>query len=72
MQEIHHFLQRLLGLILTGNIFKCHTSFFLYIGFCFALAYAAALTHKATQMAVGGQRKAAVAVAQTVEEVKAI
>ena len=34
--------------------------------------YAAALTHKATQMAVGGQRKAAVAVAQTVEEVKAI
>ena len=34
--------------------------------------YAAALTHKATQMAVGGQRKAAVAAARTVEEVEAI
>lgn len=34
--------------------------------------YAAALTHKATQMAVGGQRKAAVAAAQSVEDVEAI
>lgn len=34
--------------------------------------YAAALTHKATQMAIGGQRKAAVAAAQTVEDVEAI
>ena len=34
--------------------------------------YAAALNHKATQMASGGQRKAAVAAAQTVEDVKAI
>lgn len=34
--------------------------------------YAAALNHKATKMAEGGQRKAAVAAAQTVEEVKAI
>ena len=34
--------------------------------------YAAALNHKATQMAIGGQRKAAVAAAQTVEDVKAI
>ena len=34
--------------------------------------YAAALNHKATQMAIGGQRKAAVAAAQTVEEVEAI
>ena len=34
--------------------------------------YAAALNHKATKMAEGGQRKAAVAVAQTVEEVEAI
>ena len=45
MQEIHHFLQRLFGFILTGHIFKCHTCFFLYIGFCFALAYASSLTH---------------------------
>lgn len=34
--------------------------------------YAAALNHKATKMAEGGQRKAAVAAAQTAEEVKAI
>ena len=34
--------------------------------------YTAALNHKATKMAEGGQRKAAVAAAQTVEEVKAI
>ena len=34
--------------------------------------YAAALNHKATQMAIGGQRKAAVAAAQTEEEVEAI
>ena len=34
--------------------------------------YAAALNHKATQMAEGGQRKAAVATAQTVEDVEAI
>lgn len=34
--------------------------------------YAAALNHKAAQMAIGGQRKAAVAAAQTVEEVEAI
>lgn len=34
--------------------------------------YAAALNHKATQMAIGGQRKAAVAAAQTVEDVEAI
>ena len=34
--------------------------------------YAAALNHKATKMAEGGQRKAAVAAAQTVEEVEAI
>ena len=34
--------------------------------------YAAALNHKATQMAIGGQRKAAVAAAQTVEDVGAI
>lgn len=34
--------------------------------------YAAALNHKATKMAEGGQRKAAVAAAQTIEEVKAI
>lgn len=34
--------------------------------------YAAALNHKATKMAEGGQRKAAVVAAQTVEEVKAI
>ena len=34
--------------------------------------YAAALNHKATQMAIGGQRKAAVAAAQTAEEVEAI
>ena len=34
--------------------------------------YAAALNHKATKMAEGGQRKAAVATAQTVEEVDAI
>ena len=34
--------------------------------------YAAALTHKATQMAIGGQRKAAVAAAQSVEDVEAI
>lgn len=34
--------------------------------------YAAALNHKATKMAEGGQRKAAVAAAQTVEEVDAI
>ena len=34
--------------------------------------YAAALNHKAIQMAIGGQRKAAVAAAQTVEDVKAI
>lgn len=34
--------------------------------------YAAALNYKATKMAEGGQRKAAVAAAQTVEEVKAI
>lgn len=34
--------------------------------------YAAALNHKATKMAEGGQRKAAVATAQTVEEVEAI
>lgn len=34
--------------------------------------YAAALNHKATKMDEGGQRKAAMAVAQTVEEVEAI
>lgn len=34
--------------------------------------YAAALNHKATQMAIGGQRKAAVQAAQTKEEVEAI
>ncbi len=34
--------------------------------------YAAALQHKAAKMAEGGQRKAAVAAAQTVEEVEAI
>ncbi|MBM6834828.1 hypothetical protein [Desulfovibrio piger] len=34
--------------------------------------YAAALNHKATQMAIGGQRKAAVAAAQAVEDVEAI
>ena len=34
--------------------------------------YTAALNHKATKMAEGGQRKAAVAAAQTVEEVEAI
>lgn len=34
--------------------------------------YAAALNHKATQMAIGGQRKAAVAAAQTEEEVEAV
>lgn len=34
--------------------------------------YAAALNHKATKMAEGGQRKAAVATAQTAEEVDAI
>lgn len=34
--------------------------------------YAAALNHKATKMAKGGQRKAAVVTAQTVEEVDAI
>ena len=34
--------------------------------------YAAALNHKATKMAIGGQRKAAVAAAQTVEDVEAI
>lgn len=34
--------------------------------------YAAALNHKATKMAEGGQRKAAVAAAQTVEDVGAI
>ena len=34
--------------------------------------YAAALNHKATKMAEGGQRKAAVATAQTAEEVKVI
>lgn len=34
--------------------------------------YAAALNHKAAKMAEGGQRKAAVAAAQTVEEVEAI
>lgn len=34
--------------------------------------YAAALNHKATKMAEGGQRKAAVAVAQTVEDVEVI
>lgn len=34
--------------------------------------YAAALNHKAMKMAEGGQRKAAVAAAQTAEEVKAI
>lgn len=34
--------------------------------------YAAALNHKAAQMAIGGQRKAAVAAAQTVEDVEAI
>lgn len=34
--------------------------------------YAAALNHKATQMAIGGQRKAAVAATQTVEDVEAI
>lgn len=34
--------------------------------------YAAALNHKATQMAIGGQRKAAVAAAQSVEDVEAI
>ena len=38
----------------------------------FVPIYAAALTHKATQMALGGQRKAAVQAAQTVEEVEAI
>ena len=34
--------------------------------------YTAALNHKATQMTIGGQRKAAVQSAQTVEEVEAI
>lgn len=34
--------------------------------------YAAALNHKAAKMAEGGQRKAAVAAAQTVEDVEAI
>lgn len=34
--------------------------------------YAAALNHKATKMAEGGQRKAAVAAAQTVEDVEVI
>ena len=34
--------------------------------------YAAALQHKATKMAEGGQRKAAVAAAKTVEDVEAI
>lgn len=34
--------------------------------------YAAALTHKAAQMAIGGQRKAAVTAAQSVEDVEAI
>lgn len=38
----------------------------------FVPIYAAALNHKATQMALGGQRKAAVQAAQTVEEVEAI
>lgn len=38
----------------------------------FVPIYAAALTHKATQMAIGGQRKAAVQAAQTAEEVEAI
>lgn len=38
----------------------------------FVPIYAAALQHKAAQMALGGQRKAAVATAQTVEEVEAI
>ena len=38
----------------------------------FVLIYAAALQHKAAKMAEGGQRKAAVAAAQTVEEVEAI
>lgn len=38
----------------------------------FVPIYAAALNHKATKMAEGGQRKAAVAAAQTVEEVEAI
>ena len=38
----------------------------------FVPIYAAALTHKATQMAIGGQRKAAVQAATTKEEVEAI
>ena len=38
----------------------------------FVPIYAAALQHKAAKMAEGGQRKAAVATAQTVEEVEAI
>lgn len=38
----------------------------------FVPIYAAALQHKAAKMAEGGQRKAAVAAAQTVEEVEAI
>jgi hypothetical protein len=38
----------------------------------FVPIYAAALQHKAAKMADGGQRKAAVAAAQTVEEVEAI
>ena len=38
----------------------------------FLTLYAAALAHKATQMEIGGQRKAAVETATTVEEVEAI
>lgn len=38
----------------------------------FLSIYATALNHKATQMAIGRQRKAAVAAAQTVEDVEAI
>ena len=38
----------------------------------FVPIYAAALNHKATQMAIGGQRKAAVQAAKTKEEVEAI
>mgnify|MGYP007005502270 CR=1 FL=1 len=38
----------------------------------FVPIYAAALQHKAAKMAEGGQRKAAVVAAQTVEEVEAI
>lgn len=38
----------------------------------FLLIYAAALNHKVTKMAEGGQRKAAVAAAQTVEDVEVI